>query len=197
MREYVQHGFGSDISLTEVDNASLDGSYGRLVEEFGGSDVALFQNSENVGYGGNVMRLFELAQSEYFMIVSDEDQIVAEGIEAVVTYCRSHRPTFLSPQAHVRGNPIYRGRDTSRSVEPHEFRQSSFYVSGHTFAVPALHDDVIEIGALLSTNSAAAIYPQVLVAAIATARGEAHFLAERVTMLVDHHATSITERGGI
>lgn len=196
VREYVDHGFGPEISLMVVDNASSDASYQRLREEFEGSGVALFENSENVGYGGNFIRLFELVESDYLMIVSDEDQIVAKGIEAAVAYCRANRPAFVSPQADVRGNAMYRGRDVSRLVEPHEFKQSAFYLSGLTFAIPALRDDVVEIGALMQSNSAAAIYPQVLVAAAATARREAHFLAERMTVQVDHHPTSITERAG-
>ncbi|MBE3145215.1 MAG: glycosyltransferase [Planctomycetes bacterium] len=144
-----------------IDNDSPDGSYERLTELCHGTAIRLLRNSRNIGYCGNFLRLFEECDTEYLLISSDEDDVIKEQLEYLLVYLNKERPLFISPQVFREGH-LYRGRNRTKVIEPEDFRNASFYISGLVYNVPAsrnalrcFHKHIIKDG----------VYPQVLLAA--------------------------------
>jgi glycosyltransferase involved in cell wall biosynthesis len=196
--ELLEGGLPDDVEILVIDNASTDGTAELLRTTFSAGSIRVLSNATNLGYGGNFFRLFAEARSEYLLVVSDEDRVELGALRELIRFCRDRRPGFVSPRAHVHGNPSYRGSARTRPVSPTEFKNASFYVSGLTFALDRAVADTRELEPQLGTNSAVSIYPQVLLAALATARGDATYLDQIVTTHMEHRPTNITElTGGI
>ncbi|MDD7578345.1 MAG: glycosyltransferase family 2 protein [Elusimicrobia bacterium] len=62
------------LSITVLDNASTDGT-GELVEAFAARfpNIKHIRHNKNIGGNANIARAFELAQKEYFWVLSDDD----------------------------------------------------------------------------------------------------------------------------
>lgn len=185
------------IDLLVIDNASPDNTASFLLERFSGSGVRILSNKENVGYAGNVFRLFDEAGAPYLMIDSDEDRIDVKGLVALAQFCAQNGPTFVSPIAQVGANELYRGRARTRLIEATEFESASFYVSGLTYDVGFVRRHLGAVRALVPSNSAVTVYPQVALTALCVAAGQSWFFDQTVTRQVESHETAIVDpRGG-
>eukprot|EP01031_Cornospumella_fuschlensis_P009297 gene9297-11419_t len=165
------------VEILVIDNASPDGTFAALTTNFSHRSLTVLENKTNLGYAGNLLRLIEEASTQYLLFLSDEDRIDPAGLETLIAFCREKSPVMVSPQAQSFTKLIYRGRKTTELIQPSEFQSSAFYISGITFNREIALVDVPLIRSLLATNSAAAVYPQVLLAALAVARGNSYFLA--------------------
>lgn len=186
----------SDVNLLIVDNHSPDRTYERLVERFGDSDVRILTNERNLGFAGNFLQLIDEAESEYIVVLSDEDQLHADAFRELMEFCRRTSPNMVSPRAQAGRNPLYRGRAVTRGIEPDEFESASFYLSGLTFAARAAKEAASVVQTLIPDNSAATVYPQVLVTALLVARGDSYFLDALVSSQAEVRETTITEASG-
>jgi len=194
--DLLADGLPDEVGILVIDNASTDGTAELLRTSFPDAPLRVLSNATNLGFGGNFLRLFREARSEYLLVVSDEDRVEAEPLRHLIQYCRDHRPGFVSPRAHVHENGSYRGVDRTQPVPPNAFKDASFYLSGLTFALDRTAPDARELEPQLATNSAVAIYPQVLLAALATGRGDAVFFDQVVTLHMEHRPTNIVELAG-
>ena len=188
--------FEAPIEILVIDNASPDDTFSVLNERFSAPNLRVLRNETNLGYAGNLLRVAEESRTPFVTFVSDEDSVDPDGLRQLLDFCETTSPDMVSPQAEVGEKRIYRGRDTTRAIAPAEFQSSSYYLSGLTFATGPLRTDVELVRSLLATNSAASVYPQVLLAALAVARGNAHFLAAHVTQQRHVLETAITEVSG-
>lgn len=192
--DLLSQGLPDDVEILVIDNASTDDTVERLRSVSG--PLRVMSNAENLGYGGNFLRLFDEARSDYLLVVSDEDQVDVGALRDLIAFCREHRPGFVSPRASVHGNDSYRGSQRTEQIAAERFKDASFYVSGLTFALDRAGADARELQPQLTENSAVAIYPQVLLAALAAARGDAMFFERVVTRHMEHRPTTIVERAG-
>lgn len=183
--------------LLVVDNHSQDGTFERLVERFGAEPVRLLQNDRNIGFPMNVFRVINESDSEYVLILSDEDRLEGDGFRRLVQFCQERTPSFVSPRAQVGSNELYRGRSSSRPILPEEFESASFYLSGLTFNTQRAKSAIRVLEPLVQTNSAVAVYPQVLIAALLIAQKNSYFLDALVSRQLDSHPSTITDPTGI
>lgn len=184
------------IEILVIDNASTDDTYNKLTSEYARPGVRVLQNTSNLGYAGNLLRLVEEVETDFLLVLSDEDYIEQPGLEAIYDFCVEKRPNFISPRASVGGDDSYRGRTKTREMAPSDFESSSFYISGLTFKSSVAKRLAPSIKERLATNSAASVYPQVLLAALAIAEGECFFVDELVSTQVEQLDTHIVERSG-
>jgi glycosyltransferase involved in cell wall biosynthesis len=196
VREFVALGEIPGVELLVVDNASTDGTYSRLESEFAQPNIRILRNSENIGYSGNFLRLITETSTEYLTVMSDEDRLNGEGFQRLLEFCAAQSPRMVSPRAQVGTNEKYRGRATTREIDPSEFENASFYLSGLTYEASAAREYASLISGMIATNSAANIYPQVLLTALAVASGKAHFLDALVSTQLEQLATHIVEENG-
>lgn len=183
------------VDILVIDNASTDGTIDALRAEFEGSGVELQSNDRNLGYAGNLLRLIDVARTEFLTVISDEDEVSLSGLVELMALLVQHRPRLVSPRAQVREDECYRGRRSTREIRADEFQSASFYVSGITFQVESAQRDVAIVRPLMPENAAATYYPQVLLAALAILDGEALFLDALVTRQVVQLQTQISDAG--
>ncbi len=55
-------------------------------------NVKYYLNSQNLGYSGNVFRLYELADSKYVWFLCDDDQVNTDSVDLVIKKLKEHEP---------------------------------------------------------------------------------------------------------
>ena len=183
------------IRILVIDNASDDDTVDRLSAEFKDDEVVVLRNDRNLGFAGNLLRLIEVADTDYLTLVSDEDRVDPAGLAALISVLRERRPRLVSPRAQVGDDDCYRGRRRTGPIEPEDFESASFYVSGLTFAVDDTKLDAQTIAEIIPSNAAATFYPQVLLAALAVINGETLFLDALVSRQAEQRPTHISTDG--
>jgi|GEM_PF-3528993 len=196
VREFVAAGSLTGVELLVIDNSSTDGTYESLSEEFPQTTIRILRNETNLGFAGNVLRLIDETESDYLMLLSDEDRVDFGGFAELLRFCAEKKPRMISPRAQVHSNACYRGRTVTRLIEPDEFEVAAFYVSGLTFRMEDARKYGEIVAPLLGKNSAANIYPQVMVSALAVAAGEAYFLDALVSTQLEQLESHIVEADG-
>lgn len=196
VQEIKDLALGPDFELLVIDNASTDGTYELLKGQFAGPGIRVLKNDSNLGYAGNVFRLIDEVQTDYLILLSDEDRINQSGLEALAEFCKAKSPAMVSPRAQVGTNETYRGRRSTRRIEPAEFESSAFYVSGLTYSAVTAKALSPVVRELAVSNSAANAYPQVLLAALAVAGAECYFLDALVSTQLEQLKTHIAEPSG-
>lgn len=196
VQEIQDLSLGGSFETLVIDNNSTDGTYELLSTKFAGPGIRVLKNDSNLGYVGNVFRLIDEVHSDYLILLSDEDRIEKAGLEALVEFCETTKPAMVSPRAKVGTNDAYRGRSNTREIEPAEFESSAFYVSGLTFSTDVAKALSPTVRALSGSNSAANIYPQVMIAALAIARGNCYFLDAIVSTQLEELDTHIADSSG-
>lgn len=194
--ELLSHRLPPEIELLIIDNASPDGTLAFLRQRFEGAPLRILSNETNLGFAGNIFRLFDEAATPYLMIDSDEDSVAARPLLELAEFCTNKSPIFVSPRARVGNNDLYRGRSSTRPIAASEFESASFYVSGLTFNTDVVREYLGTVRAQVPSNSAVTVYPQVALAALCVAEGRSWFFDQVVTTQVESHPTAIADPGG-
>jgi glycosyltransferase involved in cell wall biosynthesis len=176
-----------EVKILVIDNASNDGTAEHLIkisqDITKGSlseRIKILKNDCNLGYAGNIFKLFDKCETEYLLIDSDEDAIISNNLKELLDFIKQKKPDFVSPQAII-DNQIYRGSDRRAEVSLEEYRTASFYISGLIFKVSACLKILPVISGLVSKNSAAMVYPQCLLAAHLLLYGKCYWINIAVT----------------
>lgn len=181
------------VTFLVIDNASDDGTFEELTSGFADDRLVVLRNDVNLGFAGNLFALIAAARSDLVMFVSDEDVVHEAGLRGLIDFCRASPRRFVSPNAQVGANARYRGRDTTRPILAEEFESAAFYISGLTFDRAFAREAAAHVSALVPENSAATVYPQVLLSALAVAAGDSWFLDVLVTEQVESRETHIVD----
>ena len=165
------------VSLLVVDNATPDFKPEDLLRnsEIPGR-LRVFQNSENIGGGRNLLKCMELATAEYVLILSDEDIVNPSEIGGLLDFLSRTNPLCVS--TGVLGYGVrwsHRGVFPSRKAKPKEFFDASFYLSGLIFNKSGLAMLVERMKILADSNEMARLYPQSLLFALAILEGKGFF----------------------
>ena len=133
---------GMPIEYLVIDNASDDGTYESLINEFGDNAQATFlRNLENTGYFGNFLEILKSCRTRYILISSDEDYFLTENIQYLLSFLKEKSPLMVSSQVVLPGEKgLYRGHDNISKVTDREVRASSNYISGIVFDCLFLRD---------------------------------------------------------
>ena len=151
--------------IVVIDDASPDDSYTALADLCKDSPVRVLRNASNLGYAGNVLRLFDECRTPYLLVASDDDAVVGECLVPLTTMLGERSPAFVSTEFRF-GEQIYRGRRRTGPIEPSELLAASSHAPGLVYEVGECREAVAEVGARLEGGSAAAhVYPQVMILA--------------------------------
>ena len=66
-----------------------------LLSEFSNADIQLIRNKINVGANANILRCFELCDTEWLWVVGDDDEIEESAIETILTRLQEHPDCLL------------------------------------------------------------------------------------------------------
>lgn len=161
----IAAGVPERVEVLVVDDASGDGTAAALESLCAGSGVRLLRNESNLGYAGNVLRLFEECSTPYLLVASDDDAVLGECLESLARLLEESSPAFVSTEFRL-GKQLYRGGRGARPIEPAELLAASSHAPGLVYRVEECREAVAAVGARLAAGSAAAhVYPQVMILA--------------------------------
>jgi len=186
--ELLSVGLPSGVDVLVLDNASPDRTFDVLSERCAGTLVRVLRNDRNIGFAGSFLRLFQEASGEYLLVSSDEDRVLTDALPALLDFCAAKSPSLVSPQVFMergKGPMLYRGRDATGRIPPKAFLECAGYVSGMTFHVARCAEVVKMLDAVRTTNDAAHLYPQDLLAAGLIGRGDCYWLDRPLTAATD------------
>ena len=174
----------NDVGLIVSDNCSEDDTSETLTRmkesSPNASNFRFLRNKENLGVFGNIFQLFELTDSDYLLITSDEDFVVKNQFPALIDFLRATRPSFVSPQVFLK-NSLYRGSRNSKPIKLRDYHTATFYISGLVFDVDKTRRVIREYGFLMEDKNL--LYKQSLIGAelLRMHRGSSWFFGSPVT----------------
>jgi glycosyltransferase involved in cell wall biosynthesis len=148
-----------------IDDASRDGTHAALARLSADTPVRVLRNDSNLGYAGNMLRLFEECRTPYLLVASDDDAVVTECLAPLARLLEERSPAFVSTEFRF-GERIYRGRRGAGPIEPGELLAASSHAPGLVYRVEECREAVGKVRARLQSGCAAAhVYPQVMILA--------------------------------
>lgn len=165
----IEDGAAEQAEILVIDDASPDETYAALAELCEGTPVRVLGNESNLGYAGNLLRLFAECKTPYLLVASDDDVVVAESLAPLAQMLAERSPAFVSTQFWF-GKRLYRGRHSPSGddcIGPEQLFAASGHAPGLAYEVSECRELAVPVvGEKLRAGSAAAsVYPQVLVLA--------------------------------
>jgi glycosyltransferase involved in cell wall biosynthesis len=163
--DLIAAGVPEQVEVLVIDDASADDTHAELARVCADSGVRLLRNESNLGYAGNVLRLFEECRTPYLLVASNDDAVLGECLAPLTRLLEERSPAFVSTEFRF-GEQLYRGGRGAGPVEPGELLAASSHAPGLAYGVEECREAVAAVGARLAGGSAAAhVYPQVMILA--------------------------------
>jgi glycosyltransferase involved in cell wall biosynthesis len=165
----IEGGAAEQAEVLVIDDASSDGTRAALAELCAGTPVRVLGNEPNIGYAGNLLRLFAECRTPYLLVASDDDVVVVESLAPLKEMIEQRSPAFVSTRFRF-GERLYRGRHSPSAddrVEPDQLFAASGHAPGLVYRVADCREVALpSLEQKLGEGSAAAsVYPQVLILA--------------------------------
>jgi hypothetical protein len=96
-------GFKSDeiVLIIKDDSSPLKFKINELVDKYASSiciDVSIYNNPENIGFDNNLIDAFNVVETEYLMLLSDDDYLCTQSLNSLVRVIKEERfNVFLTP----------------------------------------------------------------------------------------------------
>ncbi len=126
----------SDFNIHVVDNASTDNTE-QLVKSFSG--IHYHRNPANVGMVENVRRCFSLCDSDYWMIMADDDLLTPTHLETALSGLKNYPQAALFGSVSCLRFTNLRRTDYYRSLVPADIRSQFTYLGPETFLAHAFY----------------------------------------------------------
>lgn len=124
--------------------------------------ISFFQHEENKGYANTFCELIENCKTEYILITSDDDHIIAENIPKLLLFLKNESPDFISTQ-WLRNGKIHRGKKNNERISFSEIGQASNHAPGLIYKVSVCTPFLLLIKQRIKQNCQAVFfYPQVV-----------------------------------
>lgn len=120
----------------------------------------IVKNQVNLGYPKTYIRLFEECQTDYIMIVADDDFVIEDGLNQVARFLEAVSPTFVTPQWLLDGK-VHRGMTETRPINIAEFIDCSGHAPGLIYKVQEARKHLGKLAVLIDNKCAFTLtYPQ-------------------------------------
>lgn len=182
-----------------IDDASQDGTDAALARLCADTPVRLLRNDSNLGYAGNVLRLFDECRTPYLLVASDDDAVLTASLAPLAQLLSERSPAFVSTQFRY-GERLYRGRRNGGPIEPSELLAASSHAPGLVYRVEDCREAVAKVRARLQSGGAAAhVYPQVMILACLLLGGKRCLWWDRCTVDggAEQQPTGIRDGAGV
>lgn len=152
------------------DNCSDDGTYESLLAQTkGASNFRVVKNERNVGFQGNVYKLFEGCDTEYLMIMSDEDSVVLENLSEYLEFLRNELPALANPLKNTsltsKMNLDSKVVKQEKKIECGQYHTFNI-LSGCTFNVSVAKEYIEYLKSNFEDNTFVFYYPHVAIASM-------------------------------
>lgn len=178
------------------DDGSSDATREVLASLAGNGSVRVEGSASNGGYAHALAGLFAACETEFLLATSDDDVVLVDGVRAVAAALRDEEASLISTRFVV-GQATYRGRMSDAPIRPAELRRATNHAPGILYRVK----DVLPLLPMLERRvergcAAAAVYPQVVLAALLGSRRTLRW--SRVATVREGHdlPSGIADSGG-
>jgi len=125
-------------------------------------DCSYIKNEANIGYSRTFLRLFEECDTEYLLVMADDDLLIDDNFIEILDFLEKNKPDIASPQ-WLRNEKLYRGESITRKVEAEEYKRCCGHAPGVIYNVKKASEFLPLLRERISMNCSAALtYPQVL-----------------------------------
>lgn len=99
LHNYVALSRLKQVNILIADNFSMDGTFEYLKDAFKNiKNVSVIQHHKNIGAALSIIKFFDIVETDYLMICSDEDEVITENIRIYLEFLTTEKPHY------VRGN---------------------------------------------------------------------------------------------
>jgi glycosyltransferase involved in cell wall biosynthesis len=113
------------VKIFVADDGSDDGTYEKLISKYSEEKITIIRHSPNVGISAGYLHFIELCDTDYFMIMADDDTIREEGVMDLISFLKDEKPycvstawssidcngIWMEPSRYKKGNPIIKLKD--------------------------------------------------------------------------------------
>ena len=178
--------------ITIVVNGSGDGTYEELTKLYSGiEDLEIYHHEENKGFAKNFIRLFTECQTDYLLILSDEDEVDLSKLPKLIDFLNSQKPGFVSTDFY-RGHDLFRGKKRDCILRLSEAESAAFYISGLLFNSKLAKKRLAALEKLTEINGFVSLYPQTFLAICLTLESKGFWYGSEVTFLREQLETSFS-----
>lgn len=178
-------------NVTIIDNGSTDGTsdlMSRIASK--NPNVNFVGFATNDGFHESFLRCLDAASSDYFMVLSDEDEIYPGSLSQVIRLLSRESFAFISPQMFIE-EKLYRGRNQDKRIRPSDCEDASFYISGLIYRTAAAIEFKDLIRDMASRYLVARLYPQVLLSVLMVAKHNGIWMGSPVCVKREQLESSI------
>jgi glycosyltransferase involved in cell wall biosynthesis len=181
--EEIQH--LDQISILVSDDGSTDGTTEALEQlSTEHSRIVVRRSENNLGYGPNLVRLFQYCQSSHVVIAADDDEPVPGGLARLLCALTNQTDvaSLLVSRWCVRSGRVVRGQVNKRSVTSRELSLSANHAPGLVYQLDqTTADGVRSLRDLLDAGQECAlVWPQKVLVAQHIAAGTACWYPDSV-----------------
>ena len=162
LKKLFSHNLPKCIKVLVIDNCSSDKTFEKLSHLKKIHNFNLIKNRKNIGGVENIIKLFLSSKTDYILICSDEDEVLIENINHVLSFLNKRKPKFVSGQIIKKGK-ISRGSRFIRKLKKFEFGPASYYMSGLIFRLNDAKKIIKDINPFL--QKIGCDYPHTMIAA--------------------------------
>jgi glycosyltransferase involved in cell wall biosynthesis len=181
------------VKILVIDNGSTDGTYPTLQESFPSvHNLESLRFEDNLGFFESFLRLFENANSDYLLLLSDEDEVNLVELPALLRYLQIKKPGYISSQFFKDGQ-LYRGNHLTQSISLLDLEKSSFYISGLVFNVSKSQKITLKMRDGLKANPFILLYPQTYLALMLKISDGGYWLESILASKRDNLPTSVVD----
>jgi len=183
----------SQVKILVIDNGSTDGTHLTLKESFAGvHNLEILRFEDNLGFFESFLRLFENADSDYLLLLSDEDELNLVELPSLLQYLQIRKPGYISSQ-FLNNGQLYRGTNLTRSISMLDLEKSSFYISGLVFDVSKSQEITLKMRDGLRANPFILLYPQTYLAFMLRVSAGGYWLESILASKRDNLPTSVVD----
>lgn len=181
----------NEVTFLLADNGSNISSYSKVSNFILSKPSAVFLRfEENLGFGLNLLRLIEHVESDYVLLMSDEDHLNTTQLGELLDFLRERNPSLC----------ILRDFDSTRAISKRlrvkHLKGSSNYMSGIVINMNLVRSHIPIVKEMTVTEEYASLYPQVILATILFAEGDSFLFARPEILSRERLETTIRSSGG-
>lgn len=161
----IEQNLLSIVNLIVIDDGSSDETFIELnkIEIPVGVNVR-FIKQENRGLAATFLRFFSECETEYLLMMADDDKIIGDGIEQLIKFLTETKPDFASTiWLDTDSQTIFRGQTVATTLKTNEIRRAADHAPGLVYRVASFAEAIGNFEIELEKKSYAAyIFPQVV-----------------------------------
>jgi glycosyltransferase involved in cell wall biosynthesis len=123
--------------------------------------IKILENEGNLGYASTFLRILDECETDYLLMMADDDFIDPDNIEPLINYINNNAPDFISPQ-FFRNLVLERGVKKTRDIEIDEYRLCCNHAPGLVYKISSCKPflDILKVR-VEKGKSDVMMYPQV------------------------------------